>query len=383
VGDENSDLIIVGGGLSGSLLAWCLGKAAPELRVSLIEATDRIGGNHTWSFHQNDLSPRAFSWIEPLITKSWSGQTAKFPLFERTLPLSYHSLTSDHLHEVIRTHLEGKLQFQTKTEDIGSLKAKAVFDCRGNLPYESALCGFRKFVGVDVELEEPHGLEAPILMDATVHQIDGYRFFYVLPWTETSLLVEDVRYSDHAEMNMASFRWEIEQYLANRGWQPVTYFREEVGCLPIPLQESFLEEEETPRKRSSRHAVPFLGVGAGFFHPTTGYSLVELMRAIEEIVDKKAFTSDEAIKVLARFSIDAQKRHKFFYGFNRMLFLGALPEERFQILQRVYQMPESVIHRFYRGELHGSDMVRLLWGRPPLPLKKAFEALWTQRRVTN
>ena len=45
--------------------------------------------------------------------------------------------------------------------------------------------------GVEVQLKKPHGLTAPMLMDAQVPQTDGYRFLYVLPFDPRTLLVED------------------------------------------------------------------------------------------------------------------------------------------------------------------------------------------------
>src|SRR5262245_51532404 len=60
------DLIIVGGGLSGSLLAYRLRSKRPHWRVLLIEGEKTLGGRHTWSFHQGDLSPRAEAWVRPL-----------------------------------------------------------------------------------------------------------------------------------------------------------------------------------------------------------------------------------------------------------------------------------------------------------------------------
>ena len=51
-------------------------------------------------------------------------------------------------------------------------------------------------MGQELELESNHGLEQPILMDATVPQVGGFRFVYVLPWTASSVLVEDTLYTD-------------------------------------------------------------------------------------------------------------------------------------------------------------------------------------------
>ena len=51
------DLILAGGGLANGLIAWRLHTLRPGLRILLLEASERIGGNHTWSFHDGDLTP--------------------------------------------------------------------------------------------------------------------------------------------------------------------------------------------------------------------------------------------------------------------------------------------------------------------------------------
>ena len=41
--------------------------------------------------------------------------------------------------------------------------------------------GYQKFVGLEIRTPQPHGMVRPLLMDARVAQIDGFRFVYVLP----------------------------------------------------------------------------------------------------------------------------------------------------------------------------------------------------------
>ena len=46
-------------------------------------------------------------------------------------------------------------------------------------------------------------------MDATVPQVDGYRFFYVLPLAPDRLLVEDTYFSDSTHLDVAQLRTEM------------------------------------------------------------------------------------------------------------------------------------------------------------------------------
>ena len=61
------DVAIVGGGLSGSLIALALARKHPGLDVRLIEGTDRIGGNHLWSFFTRDVAPADRWLVAPLV----------------------------------------------------------------------------------------------------------------------------------------------------------------------------------------------------------------------------------------------------------------------------------------------------------------------------
>ena len=61
------------------------------------------------------------------------------------------------------------------------LEAKGVIDARGLRNVTDLTGGWQKFVGRRFLLSAPHGLEAPIVKDATVEQIDGYRFTRKLP----------------------------------------------------------------------------------------------------------------------------------------------------------------------------------------------------------
>ena len=100
-----ADIIIVGGGLAGSLAAWRIASRRPEWRLLVIEAGRRLGGNHTWSFHDTDVTPVAADWLTPLVVQRWPRHEVRFPGGRRELPGAYLSITSDRLHEVIAPQL--------------------------------------------------------------------------------------------------------------------------------------------------------------------------------------------------------------------------------------------------------------------------------------
>jgi lycopene beta-cyclase len=54
------------------------------------------------------------------------------------------------------------------------------------------------------------------------------------------------------------------------------------------------------------------------------------------------------------------------------LFKASLPSKRHLVLQRFYTLSESLIKRFYEGNLHKKDKFRILIGKPPVPVLKAL-----------
>ncbi len=371
------DLILVGGGLANSLIAWRLQQSARPPRMLMLEQGARTGGNHTWSFHGADLTAAQHAWLAPLVAHVWHGYEVRFPRLRRTLTGDYLALTSERLQQHIagldwlevRCHTRvGELTTHgVRLEDGEFIEAGAVIDGRGPRDSRHWLLGFQKFLGLEVRLAQPHGLARPIIMDATVSQADGYRFLYVLPLAESRLLVEDTRYSDGSALDDSVLRQDALRYAQAQGWQVEQVLREERGVLPILLAgefDGFWHEGEPGVARS--------GLSAGLFHPTTGYSLPYAVRLADAIASS-ADLSAAALAALTRRHAEAAWRDgAYFRLLNRMLFRAGLPEQRYRVLERFYHLPEPLIERFYAGMPTMADKLRLLVGKPPVPVRAAL-----------
>lgn len=60
---------------------------------------------------------------------------------------------------------------------------------------------------------------------------------------------------------------------------------------------------------------------------------------------------------------------------NRMLFMAGSPDHRWHVMQRFYRLGAPMIARFYAGRLTFADKLRLLTGKPPVPVMEAFVAV--------
>jgi lycopene beta-cyclase len=251
-----------------------------------------------------------------------------------------------------------------------ALEGDAVIDGRGDPGGESLTVAFQKFVGTWLELERDHDLECPILMDATVEQRDGFRFVYTLPFDGRTVHVEDTRYSDTPEMDRPEYRREIRQYVESMGWNVRRELREEQGVLPIVLGGCIEEFWD-----GGAPGVPRSGLRAALFHPTTGYSLPEAVRLADDLARFPDLRSESLYPWIRARSLRLWRRGGFFRLLNRMLFRAADPDRRFVVLQRFYGLSEPLIRRFYAGRLTAADRIRILVGRPPVPVSRALACL--------
>ena len=366
------NVLLVGGGLANGLLADRLLALRPELSFSILEAGPTLGGNHTWSFHGSDVTGDQLAWLAPYCARSWDAHDVTLPGVSRRISGSYHSIRSEDFNRILRERLGDRVRTSSRVTEVSGtrvvldsgevLEASAVIDGRARAFEFPA--GFQKFLGQDLQLEHPHGLERPLLMDATVEQLDGFRFIYVLPWDSHRVLVEDTRYSDTATLELDQVRSHLAEWTQARGWKIAAVLREESAALPIPLG---------GRVPQPQH--PVLGVAAGLFHATTGYSLPFAASVAEKICAQPVLEAASLTKLLNGVARAHWESQSFFRLLNRMLFRGAVPSERVKIFASFYGHDEAVIARFYAGRLTFADKVRALQrGAPTIPAFKGLRA---------
>ena len=370
------DVLIVGGGLAGSLASWRLAARDGPLRICVVEGGSTLGAAHTWSFHDTDVPGNVRRWLEPFVVTRWPGHEVRFPDGTRLLSGGYSSITSDRLHDVVASRLGDRLRLNSRVETVTRnsvtlttgevIRARLILDARG----ESSLavpCGWQTFLGQELELARDHEVHHPVLMDATVPQVAGFRFMYLLPWSPRRLLVEDTLYGDDPSIDADDRRRRIGEYARQRGWSVRAVIREERGALPIPLSgsPSAFWPDQTIR----------IGVRAGLFHPTTGYSLPDAAAVADLLTRLDLADADAVYLAINRLAHRLWRRRAFFRLLNRMLFRATAPEARVQIMQQFYRRPEPLIARFYAGRLTWLDRCRILAGRPPIPVTRAVAQL--------
>lgn len=378
VGQSNDrcDIAIVGGGLAGGLAALALAAKRPDLDVRLVEPGP-IGGNHVWSFFDSDIAKKDRWLVAPLVRHYWTEYDVCFPSHERRLRMGYKSITGEALADAVMAALPAGHVIADKAKHVapdhlllsrgGRLSAKHVIDARGGGKFPTLDCGWQKFVGQALTVKGGHGVEQPVVMDATVEQLDGYRFIYLLPFDAEMIFVEDTYYSDDADLDLPVVRERIAAYAAAQDWDVAATAREESGVLPVVIAGDF------DRLWPASDRTVRIGVRAGTFHATTGYSLPDAVRtasALPGLVDRADLPA-----LLRDRAAASWRRQRFYRMLGAMAFRAAGPGERYRIFERFYRLASGLIARFYAGRSTTADKLRILSGKPPVPIGRAIAAL--------
>jgi len=372
------DVVLVGGGLANGLIALSLLSRRPDLSLCLVEAETHIGGNHTWSFHPSDVGADARPFVDRLVEHRWPGYTVAFPHSERRLDHEYACFTGARLDAVLRRHFEespssalilgrrayGISEHAVMLEDGCVLRAELVVDGRGpeHLGRTNS-CRYQKFLGLELQLRHPSPVREPVLMDARVPQTDGFRFVYVLPFEERRVLIEDTYFADDTALDETTLEARVLDYASRHGFDVAEVLRRERGVLPLPI---------THPEPGRRHGPLISGYHGGWFHPTTGYSFPAAVRVAEFAASKNPSSFFDADFDALVGSVRRQQR--FLTMLNRLLYGAFAPEQRFNVLERFYQLPSDTISRFYAMQTTATDRARIICGRPPrgLSLKRAL-----------
>ena len=376
------DIAIIGGGLAGGLIALAVRRTRPELDVRLIEAGPALGGNHRWSWFSSDLDEAGTQLLSHFRKAEWpAGYEVRFPGFERKLGSTYNSLDSAAFDAALRREL-GQRSILTDTrvtalsadcvelENGSAITARAVIDCRDGADMAALNGGWQVFMGRHMQLDAPHGLARPIIMDAAVTQHGGYRFVYVLPLGTNEVFIEDTYYQDSPMLDRTALSARIDEYAAAKGWHGEEV-HSETGVLPVITGGDF------PRWQSQLRipGVARAGARGGFVHPLTSYTVPFAVATALAIAADADLSGEQLAAKLEAQARAHWSRTGFYRLLGRMLFGAAAPEQRWRIFARFYKLDAPLIERFYAGRSTWADRARVLIGKPPVPIGAALRTL--------
>jgi lycopene beta-cyclase len=361
---KKDGLIIVGGGLAGSLAALAMAKLRPEVPLLLIEEKDSFGGDHIWSFIDCALEKNERWLIDPLIAHRWPGYYVSFPGHNRKLKLDYSSISGQRLDGAVREALRpDQYRLGTRAAAVREnevvlpggevIRADGAIDARGASALSLLTLGWHKFLGHEYEFARPHRVDQPVLIDATIEQVDGLHFAHILPLSDTRLLIADSYISDKPDLDTAALEQRIEAYVKLRGWKGGNLARRESGILPLARS-----DDVHAFWRGAAARVAKLGLRGGYFHPSTGHTLADAVRTAILLAQRPDFSGAALHDFFEADVAQLWKKREFYRSFNAMLF-DAPNGERRNILERLYRLDAEVIARFHATRLTMVDRMRL------------------------
>jgi lycopene beta-cyclase len=394
------DVVIVGGGLAGGLIALALHRHAPGCRFLLVEAGRTLGGHHRWSWFETDIRPAARGLMAGFALNGWDeGYDITFPGLGRTLPTAYRSLASAEFHRALMTELPAaRVMLETKAASLDAagvtladgtrIAAKRVIDCRPFRSSKHLAGGWQVFLGQHFKCETPHGLTRPVIMDASVDQLaphgngEAYRFVYVLPLSADEVFIEDTYYADQPRMDAEVLKGRVAEYAIRNGWKGEV-IDQEAGILPVISGGDFAAA-------AAEVAIPgvaLAGARGGFSHPLTSYTLpfaVDNALAIARLIARRPELSGAD---LAAFCARRARRHwratAYYRMLSRMLFEAAEPGKRVVVFEHFYALQGRLVERFYAGRSTWPDRLRILTGKPPVAISRAIRALFSSGKPLN
>jgi lycopene beta-cyclase len=265
-------------------------------------------------------------------------------------------------------------QYGVTLEDGERIAAARVIDARGFVPGPHLQGGWQVFMGRHLRTTGPPGIERPIIMDAAVEQLGGYRFVYVLPLATDELFIEDTYYQDTPELDTAALSHRIDLYCRKSGWEgEVLGF--EVGVLPVITggdPAAYFAANRTP-------GVALAGARGLFTHPLTSYTLPFAVETALWVADHASLAGEELARHMHARSMAHWRDTGFYRLLGTMLFGAAQPHRRASIFERFYRLPEPLVERFYAARSTWADKARILIGKPPVAITRAMHALATHR----
>ncbi len=379
---KSHDVILVGCGFASGILAYRLRQVRPEIKILVIEQKKKLSAEYTWSFFTQDISAENMQWVSPLIKYSWNRFEVRFPKYTRFFNFTYNSIPAESLFDRIKKQpgtdfLTGKKVIEITQDHVrlnnGKIfRAKCIIDGRGYRERLNFDTGYQKFVGIDLTLKEPHNLDHPVIIDATIKQKDGFRLMYVLPWEKNRLMLEDTYYTLNPEMDIKSIKNDILSYATSSGWRVKSIDRIEQGCTAIPM------EEDPDLGKEMKKGIPMVGIRGGIINPMTGYAspaaiaLADKISRLSEINNK---TVSDAIKKAIP---EILPPLKFTRLMDRMMFTCTIPDELHLLFQYFFKKNEGMVSRFFSGRYKLKDYINIFTAvPPPLPYTRL---LWLFRK---
>ena len=326
---KDFDFVIIGGGCAGLSLAYELeiNNKLKDKTLAIIEPRDEYKKDKTWSFWKT--FPHNF---EDCVKKNWKHFSINVPQKTRHLECDnyqYQSIDSGLFYEKINNKLKenNNISFHKNDHNINFDKS-LVFNSVPNLDNQNSGL-WQHFCGVEIETKKDFFDEEMMnLMDFDCEQRGSVHFFYTLPYSKKTALVETTWLSEMDDDSQKDYDQQIKDYIENNlkiKDYKITY--KEVGKIPL-----FYPIIEQVKNKIN------IGTAGGMTRLSTGYTFLNIQEQSKYIRE-----NIENISKLKTFQI--KKKYQFLDN----IFLKVLknnPSKMPNIFFRMFNNKSNTIIKF-------------------------------------
>ncbi len=228
------DYIIRGGGCAGLSLAYQMDISGKLLNktLAIIEPRSEYKRDKTWSFWKTSNHN-----FEDCIKKEWNKFSIKIPNKFKTIDcneIPYQTIDSGLFYNKILKKLKKNqnVEFFVNEEKI-NFKNSLVFNSVPNLNKNNGI--WQHFGGLEIETEVDSFDEKTLdLMDFDCDQNRALHFFYVLPYSKKTALIETTWLSDMNDRSTLDYEKQIINYIQNKlGIKKYKINFDEKGAIPL------------------------------------------------------------------------------------------------------------------------------------------------------
>jgi lycopene beta-cyclase len=360
---RRNGILIAGGGLAGSLAALAMARHRPDVPLLIVEERESFGGEPYRSFAEAEFGQDGAELVGPLAIDRWPGCYVAFPGLSRKLNIEYGGFGAAEIHRAMVAALSPK-NYRLGTKIVAvredalvldggeTIKAEGAIDARGATNMSALELLYEARFERDYRFGAPHRVDRPVLVDATIDQGGGLRFFECVPLSEERLLVADLCVSERAQPDEQAGR-RLDGYVKARGWARPRALAERAAARPLPIGGDFAAFWRQSGARAAK-----LGLRGGFIHPVTGRTVADVAHMALLLSRQRDFSGAALHDLFEAEAKQLWKRREFLRAVTAAI-AAAAPDARRGLIERLYRLDPALLERLQADRLGLLDRVRI------------------------
>ncbi len=349
------DYVIIGGGCAGLSLAYELEihEKLKNKTLAIIEPRGKYRRDKTWSFWR--VTSHNF---DDCVKKNWENFSINIPDKTNYLQCKsspYQSIDSGLFYEKICNRLN-------ENKNISFFKDASQIDLRNSFIFNSVPSIkkdhqniWQHFCGVEIE-SKTNFFDDEIfnLMDFNCDQRESVHFFYTLPYSKNTALVETTWLSKINDNSQKDYDKQIKNYIENHlNLKDYNIIYKEEGAIPL-----FYPIDKNEKNKIN------IGTAGGMTRLSTGYTFLNIQEHCKYIRE-----NIENISNVGKYRISTK------YQFLDEIFLRVLkkhPEKMPDIFFKMFKAPPKTVINFLSNKSNFFEDLSIILRMPKLTFIKAL-----------